>query len=212
MKYRKIEITGNKLPAEIGIGFSGGVDSVVALDYLAKNRNLTIIFVDHVTDGLSHVADFAREMAVKYEAKFEYRKISGTPPKNSHECWWRRERYKIFHSFDIPVVTAHHLDDCVENWIWSSMRGEPSIIPYNNKNVIRPFRTVRKEGIIAWAERKGLKWVEDESNKDTRFTRNFIRHEMIESCLRVNPGLYTMVRNMVLEDTKFVRVSKNFDD
>ena len=207
MKYTKLEITGGKLPTKLGVAFSGGVDSVAALDYLSKGRDITIIFVDHVTDNLSHVADFANDLSKEYSANLIVKKISGSPPNNSHECWWRDKRYEIFHSLDMPVVTAHHLDDCVENWIWTSLRGSPSVIPYRNKNVVRPFRTVSKQGLINWANRKELKWIEDQSNNDVKYTRNFIRHNMIDMSLKVNPGLHTMVRNMVIKGIKYVPVN-----
>lgn len=207
MKYSQMKMSGPRLPSKVAVGFSGGVDSVAALNYLAHCRDVEIVFVDHVTDGLSHLADFASDIANMYGAKFHFHRLSDDHPGDnvSHESWWRHGRYEFFHSLNIPVVTGHHLDDCVETWIWSALRGVPSIIPYRNKNVVRPFRTSRKEAFVKWAEKKNLTWHEDENNKDDRYTRNFIRNNMIEDCLVVNPGLYKTVRNIVIEDLKNVR-------
>lgn len=210
-KYSKIEITGPKLPKKLAIGLSLGVDSISALDFLANHHYIDVVFIDHVTDGLSHLSDKAREVAKKYDANFIFHRLEGPYPGDdiSHESWWRHGRYDFFHSLNMPVVTAHHLDDCVETWIWSCMRGVPSIIPYKHKNVIRPFRSCRKDAFRRWAIRNNLEWHEDESNEDERFTRNFIRNNMVKDALVVNPGLYKTVRRKVIAD---VSVSQNADD
>jgi tRNA(Ile)-lysidine synthase TilS/MesJ len=40
-------------------------------------------------------------------------------------------------------------------------------------------------------------WIEDESNKNSRYTRNYIRNELMPHALRVNPGLHTLVKKIV---------------
>jgi tRNA(Ile)-lysidine synthase len=123
--------------------------------------------------------------------------------KNKSESWeeyWRTQRYEWFHSFDVPIITCHHLDDCAETWIFTSLNGEGRIIPYANKNVIRPFRLNRKSEFTNWCRNKNVPWVEDISNEDTDYMRNFIRHEIIPKALVVNPGLHKVIRKKVLED------------
>jgi tRNA(Ile)-lysidine synthase len=115
--------------------------------------------------------------------------------------FWRKERYKFLHGINAEVITAHHLDDCVETWVWSSMHGTGKIIPYANKNVIRPFRLTRKRDFQLWADLKNVPYVEDDSNADTCYTRNYIRHEMMPHVLRVNPGIHKTIAKKVKEDT-----------
>lgn len=121
-------------------------------------------------------------------------------PKQSLEAYWRDERYTFFHTIGLPVVTAHSLDDCVEQWIFSSLHGKPGIIPKANGCTIRPFRLTRKTEFINWCRSRNLKWHEDYSNEDTRFMRNYIRHELLPKALVVNPGLHKVIAKKVQED------------
>jgi tRNA(Ile)-lysidine synthase len=118
----------------------------------------------------------------------------------SQEEYWRNERYKFFSTINADIITCHHLDDCVETWVWSSMHGEGKIIPYRNGNVIRPFRMTRKRDFQLWADLKNVPHVEDDTNADTCYTRNYIRHEMMPHVLRVNPGIYKTILKKVKAD------------
>jgi len=112
------------------------------------------------------------------------------------EEYWRRERYTFLEELG-PVITCHHLDDCVETYIWSSLHGTPKVIPLTRNNVIRPFLTTRKQDLIYWCESHNVPWIEDESNKNSRYTRNYIRNELIPHALHVNPGLPKLVKKIV---------------
>jgi tRNA(Ile)-lysidine synthase len=116
--------------------------------------------------------------------------------KESQEEYWRRERYDFLSGLG-PVVTCHHLDDCVETYIWSSLHGTPKVIPLTRNNVIRPFLTTRKQDLIYWCESHNVPWIEDESNKNSRYTRNYIRNELMPHALHVNPGLPKLVKKIV---------------
>jgi tRNA(Ile)-lysidine synthase len=116
--------------------------------------------------------------------------------------YWRKERYRFLESHaasDFPVITAHHLDDVVEWWIFSSLRGLPALIPYQRGHVIRPFLLTSRDEITKWCKEKELDWVDDPFNLDTYFSRNFIRHEMVPLALKVNPGLRTTIANKIKE-------------
>jgi tRNA(Ile)-lysidine synthase len=191
----------NKQPRHIGVAVSGGVDSVAVLDFLSRNHNITILHVDHNEGNSTESAEFVKELSRKYTCTFYSHKISVDKPKNSSiEEFWRNERYAFFHSFSFPIVTAHTLDDCVETWLWSSLNGKGKIIPYSNKNVVRPFRTTQKEKLIDWAVKNKLTWIEDNSNLDMSLTRNYIRHQLMPHALHVNPGLPKVVRKKVLKE------------
>jgi len=114
----------------------------------------------------------------------------------SQEEYWREERYRFLFSLEGPVVTAHHLDDAVETWLFNSIHGKPRTIPYRNRNVIRPFLTTPKSELVSWCRRKDLRWTEDASNSDVAYMRNLIRHQIVPNALQVNPGLRTVVRKM----------------
>jgi tRNA(Ile)-lysidine synthase len=190
-----------KLPRELFVACSGGVDSMAALDFLSNNHDVTILFFDHDTPTSREALNFVSVQAKKYDAGFLYGTISRAKRDDeSMEEYWRNERYKFFHSINGTVVTGHHLDDCVETWVWSSMHGTGKIIPYRNRNVIRPFRGTRKRDFELWADLKNVPHVEDDSNADTCYTRNYIRHEMMPHVLRVNPGIHKTIGKKVTED------------
>lgn len=194
-----ISIT-HKIPRKVTVAFSGGVDSVAVADFLRRNHDITLLFVDHNTTTSKKALSLVYDYAAIWNVNLLVYKISDTKKKEeSQEEFWRNQRYKIFHSRQEPVITCHHLDDCVETWVWSSMHGCAKLIPTTNRNVIRPFLTTRKQTFIDWCIRNSLTWSEDDSNTDTKYMRNYIRHEMMPHILRVNPGIHKTIKKKVIE-------------
>lgn len=198
-----IHLSGPKLPKDIFVACSGGVDSMAVVDFLSKKHNVTVAFFHHGEDDNSaecfaFLEKFCKERKLNLVVGYN----NEAKPKNlSMEEFWRNKRYEFLHSLNGQVVTCHHLDDCVETWIWSSMHGDGKVIPYNYKNVVRPFRTTRKSDFIDWCERKDVAWVEDQSNiEDNTKTRNYIRNVIMPHVLRVNPGIGKVVRKKVLNE------------
>lgn len=198
-----IKIQG-KLPRQVMVACSGGVDSMAVVDFLKNNHEVEIYYFNHGTNHSERAEKFVREYATKnglgYHVRAVDSKHSKAPKGKSQEEHWRELRYSWMHMFTayMPVITCHHLDDCVETWIWSSMHGQGKTIPYNNGHgVIRPFRENRKKDLELWCNVKNVPYIEDESNTDTRFIRNYIRHEMMPHVLKVNPGIHKVVRKKV---------------
>ena len=206
-----IHIQGD-LQRDIYIACSGGVDSMAITDFLRRSHNCTLVFFDHGTETSSEAKEFIQDFVSDRNKEFWIKPNATslsvlfgkiTRKKEKGESWeeyWRNERYNYLQSLDRNIITCHHLDDCVETWIWSSLHGNGKIIPYRNRNVIRPFRSNRKAEFVNWCRRNSVSWIEDTSNEDTRFMRNFIRKELIDKCLVVNPGLHKVIRNKVLKD------------
>lgn len=187
-----------KLPRKVYVACSGGVDSMAVVDFLRNNHTVTVCHFNHQT---AH-GEVAQEFVANYCAVNNLPMICGNIsrsklPEESQEEYWRKERYRFFHSLNAPVITAHHLDDCVETWIWSSLHGTGKIIPYANKNVIRPFRLTQKRDFELWANLKNVEYLEDDSNSDVCYTRNYIRHKMMPHVLRVNPGIHKVIAKKV---------------
>jgi tRNA(Ile)-lysidine synthase len=201
-----IKIQG-KLPREVYVACSGGVDSMAVVDFLKRNHHVTLCYFDH---GTAHSIQ-ARDFVAHYCKDNGLGMLFGTigyaqkQPGQSQEEFWRDERYKFLHGINAEVITAHHLDDCVETWVWSSMHGTGKIIPYRNNNVIRPFRGTRKRDFQLWCDLKNIPHVEDDSNTDTCYTRNYIRHKMMPNVLRVNPGIHKVIAKKVKEDEHCTR-------
>jgi len=188
------------VPRRISVAVSGGVDSMALYDFLRRNHEVSAVFVDHSTENSQRAYDFLTDTIVgQYRQSLGVYRISQVRPKDqSWEEHWRNERYRYFQTLG-PVATAHNLDDVAETWIWSSLNGTSSLMPYNHANVIRPLLTTRKQQLIDWAERKNVPWIEDTSNQDTKYTRNYIRHELMPHALRVNAGLHSMLARRIQE-------------
>jgi tRNA(Ile)-lysidine synthase len=97
-------------------------------------------------------------------------------------------------------VTCHHLDDVAETWLFTSLNGTPKLIPSRRDNYLRPFLQTRKAVFEDWCDRKEVPYHCDESNNDTRFNRNYIRHELMPKALRVNPGLHKVLRKKIRKE------------
>lgn len=182
----------------IFIGISGGVDSIVGFDFLYNNgkRSVIPVFINHLTSYSKEVSRFLPSyLAQKYNVETLVFTINPEKPvRVSPEMHWRNERYTVFNSLDGAVVLCHHLDDAVETWVLSSIRGESKLIPEKRDNIIRPFLRTRKENLIKYAINKGLEWVEDESNCDITYQRNLVRHKMMYDILSINPGIHKTIR------------------
>ena len=191
-----------KLPRKLYLACSGGVDSMAALDFLRRNHMVEVLHVHHGTNHGENAYHFLKDYCNKIGIELNYFVIKETiPPGPSKEEWWREKRYSFFDKFqNCPVITCHHLDDCVETWIWSSLHGTGKWIPYRRGNVIRPFRLTRKRDFKLWCNIHNVPWIEDDSNEDIHYTRNYIRHEMMPHVLRVNPGIHKTIAKKVRED------------
>lgn len=187
------------LPRQLTIAFSGGVDSVAVADFLRKKHDVTCAFFHHGTENSERAFEFVSKFCSQYDLPLLVGFLRGTKPKElSIEEFWRNKRYEFLCREGMgPVVTAHHLDDCVETYLWSCMHGTPKVIPLVRENVIRPFLTTPKSEFVSWCERKGLEWCEDYSNQDEAYTRNYIRKNLVPHALKVNPGLHTVVKKII---------------
>lgn len=202
-----IQIQG-KLEREVYVACSGGVDSMAVVDFLMKNHEVNLMFFNHGTETSRDAQEFLSDWVVdkrkdpfRYEPSLTIGFISR--PKEKSESWeeyWRIQRYEWFHSYKHSIITCHHLDDCVETWIFTSLNGQGQIIPYSNKNVIRPFRMNKKTEFSNWCRNKNVPWIEDTSNENPKFMRNFIRHEIVPKAMVVNPGLHKVIRKKVSDD------------
>ena len=203
-----IKIQG-KLPRRLYVACSGGVDSMAALDFLNRNHDVIVLHYNHRTGHSNSAAEFVCNYCADNNIGFltndgNHREKH---PRESQEEYWRNIRYDwLERCTDRQVVTAHHLDDCVETWVWSSMHGTGKIIPYSRKDrILRPFRMTRKRDLELWANLNNVPYIQDDSNTDTCYTRNYIRHEMMPNVLRVNPGIHKVIAKKVKEDEHCTR-------
>jgi tRNA(Ile)-lysidine synthetase-like protein len=192
-----------KIPKEpFVVACSGGVDSMVLVDFLLrfpKNR-FKLAYFNHGTSHGKDAEDFLKDFSTKKKIELVIGNISREKlKKESMEEYWRNERYSFLDSLKLPVATAQHLNDCVETWIFSSLRGFSKLIPYQRNLVFRPLLATSKSSIIEWSKRNEVIYVDDPSNESSKYSRNFIRNEMMEMVLKINPGIDTMIKKKLLE-------------
>lgn len=189
-----------KIPRKVAIAVSGGCDSMAALDFLKRSHELTVLHFNHGTKQAKDYENLVSEYCQKHDIEFIVGYLGDKDPSGrSLEDFWREHRYKFFemHCGGNKVITCHHLDDVVETWLFGSLHGTPKIIPKERDIYIRPFLATKKEVFRDWSERKRVPYIEDESNRDICFMRNYIRHEIVPKALHVNPGLHKVMKKKV---------------
>ncbi len=206
-----IKILGS-IPRVVTVACSGGIDSMVLLDFLSRNHAVNVAFFHHGTETSDRALDFITRECSDRNLNLITKRIedSSIPLKLSAEEYWRDKRYEFLSQFEC-VVTGHHLDDVVETWAWSSLHGQSKLLPYRRNNVIRPFLLNRKYDLENWARRKNVRWIEDFSNNDTRYTRNYIRHEFMPNVLRINPGIHTLLRKKLEKRQKIQQTNSSLN-
>ncbi|MBI79070.1 MAG: tRNA lysidine(34) synthetase TilS [Gammaproteobacteria bacterium] len=179
----------------ISIAYSGGLDSTVLL-YTISRLNLQIcikaIHVNHQLDSKSSSwEDFCRDNCEKLNIKFISKTASlNLENKGNIEERAREARYAFFKeelSSNDLLVTAHHADDQLETFLYrflrgSGVRGLRGILDYNNFGkgfLARPLLNTTKSEIKDVAKEWKLQWIEDPSNKDIGYDRNYLRHQVV---------------------------------
>lgn len=196
-----LKLLGQLPKGEVSVALSGGVDSVVAAYFLSKTRKVTCYHFNHGTPSASLFENFVVEFCAEHKLDLCLGKISQTekPAELSWEEFWRNERYAFLEKSPHPVVTGHNLDDQIETWIWSSAHGTPKLIPYKRGAIIRPFLLCSKEELKKFAKNKGLNWVEDPSNTDCSYMRNYIRINVVPHFKKINPGIEKVLIKKITE-------------
>lgn len=174
------------------IAYSGGVDSQVLLHAFAKvvPEKVVAFHVNHgISDNAKTWQDFCSKTAQSLSVNFTFEQFHLLGESNLEDKA-RKARYGAFERLmneTSCLVTGHHMDDQVETFMLNLMRGAgldglssmPEIKSFGNGFHGRPFLSIGKEELTEYAISNGLQWVEDESNKDSVYDRNFIRNEVV---------------------------------
>lgn len=187
------------VPKDVYVACSAGVDSMAALDFLSRKHNVTVAYFDHYTEHGMVAKHWLWKYCQSKKIPIIFGELDSPKPKRvSQEEHWRNQRYAFFDTLPGSVVTAHHLDDAVETWVWSSMHGQPKLPEISRGNVIRPFLTTPKIDLMDWCIRKNVPWLDDESNQDTKYMRNYIRHAAMPVVQQINPGIQKTIKKKLL--------------
>ena len=177
------------------IGLSGGIDSIVLLDALVKsqlkNGQITAVHVNHgLSENANDWQEFCRHSCAELDIEYYSEQVSVERSKLGTEGEARLQRYQALEkhiSDDSVLVTAQHLDDQTETLILALKRGSGVLglasmapcIEFKRGLHARPLLNVTRHEIELWASKNNLSWIEDESNRDLNFDRNYLRHHVI---------------------------------
>ncbi len=166
------------------VAVSGGIDSVVLLDILSRQKDLDLI-VAHLDHGIrddSHLdREFVSKLADKYDLPFESKREDLGP--NTNEETARIYRYKFLRGLakkhGAKIITAHHADDVVETIAINLSRGTGwRGLAVLDSDITRPLTDKTKLDIIEYAKKNNLKWHDDSTNVDDKYLRNRIRKNL----------------------------------
>lgn len=191
--------------ARMVVGLSGGIDSVVLLHLLVRRlriapARISAIHVNHqISSHAARWATFCRRWCRELGVKLSVAKVE-VPRGNSTEAAARAARYAVFAASGADVLLlAHNRDDQAETVLLQLLRGAgprglsamPVLRPGTSgmPAVLRPLLETPRAAIEAYAARHGLQWVEDESNQDRAYLRNFLRHDVLPLLESRLPGV-----------------------
>ncbi len=178
------------------IAFSGGLDSTVLLHllaYLAKSESLPPLSAIHIHHGLQAAADAWPQHcqsvcdALGVPLLIEHVTVQ---PGASLERAARDARYAVFSALtqaNEALITGQHRDDQAETLLFRLLRGAgvrglsgmPQQRPVGQGMLIRPLLDVTRAELERYAQAHSLSWIEDPSNQDRQFSRNYLRHQVM---------------------------------
>lgn len=174
------------------VAVSGGVDSVVLLDFLVEEfgaENLVVAHFEHGIRGEESEQDleFVRNLAAQKNCAFEFAR--GNLGKNASEATAREKRYEFLRQISkkysengesAKIFTAHHKNDLAETFVLNLNRGGGwrAIACLDSPDVERPFLKLSKAEIFKIAKARNLAWREDSSNLEQKYARNRIRQNL----------------------------------
>ncbi len=186
------------LPGEtIGVAVSGGVDSMSLLHFLHSNKEtldcqVVAITVDHMLRGESSLGDanfvksWCKENGIYcHKYSVDAAKIA-TERRVGVEQGAREARYGVFEhlikeNIVDKIALAHHISDQAETILMHLLRGAGlngagGMEPIRDGVYIRPFLNIGKDDIVRYASMNYIEYVEDETNAESKYNRNFLRN------------------------------------
>jgi len=218
----------------VGVACSGGSDSMSLLHFLFNNREkfdieIMAIYVDHGTrdndarDGY-FVEDYCRENHIRFH---KFKVEAGILAKQKHwtiEQACREARYSVFEGLRKrgivdKIALAHQQSDQAETVLLHILRGSglagASGMQYVRDDFyVRPFLDTPKQEIMSYVYENQIPYVEDETNTDTAFSRNFLRQKILPELRQVWSKVDETLTNfgkICREDDEAICSLMNFD-
>ncbi len=175
------------------VAVSGGADSVALLRVLTAlapelSLRLHVLHVDHgLRPDSPRDAEFVRQLAARLDVAVDVARVT-VAPGGSLEAAARAARYAALEAHATRlgadrIALGHTADDQAETVLMrmlagAGVRGLAGIPPVRGR-IIRPLLETRRPQLVAALREMELPWIEDPSNRDPKFLRNRIRHELL---------------------------------
>jgi tRNA(Ile)-lysidine synthase len=205
VKAEKIFSAGDQLLVAV----SGGLDSVVLCDVLSRlGYTFSMAHCNFKLRGEESERDeaFVKQLAAQYKVPMHLHSFDTATFAAENKCSiqeaarqlrydWFAELIRDFNDRSgakkIRLLTAHHLDDNIETLLMNFFKGTGiaglrAMQPVTEK-VARPLLWARKQVLEVYALQAGLQWVEDSSNLEDKYARNYFRHQLIPLVEKIYP-------------------------
>ena len=207
------------------VAYSGGLDSHVLLHLVSRLPDVTIraLHIDHGLQDASpwwgrHCRDICNDLAIPFE------RISlnlDVPEGASLEAYARDKRYDAFKDHLLPgevLLTGHHQNDQAETLMIQLLRGAgvaglaamPMITSFATGSHMRPLLNFTRNQLESYARQQHLSYVEDGSNADLRFDRNYLRHQILPQIAERWPGCYQTLSRASLIQAETQRLLEHY--
>ena len=187
LRHLQLELAGLDR-RRLAVAYSGGLDSTVLLH--AAVRVAPPVMAVHINHGLHPDADqwqaHCEAACATLGVELESQRVEVAA--GNVEAQARQARYQAFDALlgagDL-LLLAHHQDDQAETVLMRLAQGRGAVaMPRTRRlpggaTLLRPFLGIPKRALRAAAEALGVDWLEDPSNADTTFDRNFLRREVL---------------------------------
>jgi tRNA(Ile)-lysidine synthase len=193
-------------PSRYLVAFSGGLDSTVLLHALvnsmsAHQRPMLAVHIDHGLQADSgRWAQQCRDTAAEYGVEFHSERVAvDIRGGQGVEAAAREARYAALAELLLPgdwLLSAHHREDQAETLLLNLLRGSgpaglagiAALRRFARGWLARPLLSVSQQALRDYAARHKLQWIDDPSNQDYAFDRNFLRHEVLPGIESRWPG------------------------
>jgi tRNA(Ile)-lysidine synthase len=180
--------------ASLCVGYSGGLDSTVLLHLLAAAKPAHGLRAVHVHHGLHADADrwtaHCESVCGALGVELAVIRVNVALTGDGPEAAARAARHAAFEAALVPgevLVLAHHRDDQAETFLLRALRasGPDGLAAmrrwrtFGPGRLWRPLLDVDRDALLGYAQTHGLAWIEDPSNADTAFDRNFLRQRVM---------------------------------
>lgn len=180
-----------KAQNKVTVALSMGADSLAVLHFLKTRMpkiQLSAIHYNHNLRGQNfEMEGKAIRFCHKHQIPLVVKRRNRYTQKGTSEADLRTYRLKAFAESGGYIATGHHLDDACESYMMNCFKGQaeympiPTITEFDGFTVIRPFILTKKQDMLDYLTKHDLiDWiVEDETNVDQKYQRNWVRHSIL---------------------------------